>query len=56
MVKYIIFKSRTGSTLPSSRKIQRDILNYREEEKKLAIKRRKLGLHLQKWEYIDMLI
>ena len=56
MVKYIIFKCRTGSTLPSSRKIQRDILNYREEEKKLAIKRGKLGLHLQKWEYIDRVI
>ena len=56
MLKYIIFKSRKGSTLPSLGKIQKDILNYREEEKKLAIKKGKLGLHLQKWEYVDRLV
>ena len=55
MLKYIIFKSRKGPTLPSLRKIQKDILNYREEEKKLAIKKGKLGLHMQKWEYIERL-
>ena len=53
MVKYIIFQLRAGSVMPSVKKIKKLILDYREEEKKLASKRGKLAVHLQKWEHFD---
>ena len=56
MLKYIIFRLRIECTIPPFRKIQSKILEYREEEKILAIKKGKLGLHLQKWVYTDHLI
>ena len=53
ILKYIVFKSRKGGVIPSVRKIQKTILECVEEEKKLAIKRGKLGMHLLKWEYLN---
>ena len=53
MLKYIIYKSRTTGTLPSFNKIQKTLLEYKDEEKKLATTRGKLGLHLLKWEHLN---
>ena len=53
MLKYIIYKSRTTGTLPLFNKIQKTLLEYMDEEKKLATTRGKLGVHLLKWEFIS---
>ena len=50
-LKYIIFKSRSEGKLAPFHVIQNKLREYMEEEKKIAIKRRKLGIHLQKWEF-----
>ena len=50
-LKYIIFKSRSEGKLAPFHIIQNKLREYMEEEKKIAIKRRKLGIHLQKWEF-----
>ena len=53
LVKYIIFISRKEGTLPSVQKVVHMLKNYRDEEYKIAFKKGKLGMHLQKWEQID---
>lgn len=53
LVKYIIFISRKEGTLPSVQKTVHMLKNYRDEEYKMAFKKGKLGMHLQKWEQID---
>ena len=53
LVKYIIFISRKEGTLPSVQKTVHMLKNYRDEEYKIAFKKGKLGMHLQKWEQID---
>ena len=53
MLKYIIYKARLKGTLPSPNMIRTALLKYMDEEKKLASKRGKLGVHLLKWEYFN---
>ena len=50
IMKFVIYKARTEGAVPSIEKIHRIILDYREEEKKIATEMGKLGSHLQKWE------
>ena len=52
-MKYVIYKSRQKGSLPTLVKIEKSVLEFIEEEKKLAIKMGKLGMHLLKWEYIN---
>ena len=52
-MKYVISKSRQKGSLPTVVKIEKSVLEFIEEEKKLAIKMGKLGMHLLKWEYIN---
>ena len=54
IVKYLLFKSRSEGVIPSLAKIKKAILECRKEEKKLAVKRGKLGVHLLKWEEINI--
>ena len=51
MLKYIIYKSRLDGTLPPLNMIRKTLLQYMEEENKLASKRGRLSTHLLKWEY-----
>ena len=53
LIKYIIFKSRTGNKLPTGEKMQKIIVELINEEKILATKAGKLHVHLQKWEYFE---
>ena len=51
MVKYVIFMSRPGRGLIQTlEKMRKTIFNYKNEEKKKAIRIGKLGLHFLKWE------
>ena len=52
-MKYVIYKSRQKGSLPTLVTIEKSVLEFIEEEKKLAIKMGKLGMHLLKWEYIN---
>ena len=52
MVKYILFVFRKDGILPTVDKIQKLLLDYKDQEKKIAVKMGKLGLHLQKWETV----
>ena len=52
-LKYVIFKSRNDGKLPSAQIVQNKLLEYIETEKRLAIKKGKLGIHLQKWEFAN---
>ena len=54
LLKYTIFKSRSENKLPSRDKIYRIILEFIDEEKKLALKAGRLHLHLRKWEHIQL--
>ena len=54
IIKYIIYRARSEGALPKLDKLLKLILEYRDEEKELAIKRNKLGKHLQKWDSIDL--
>ena len=51
LLKYNIYSFRTKGILPSVRKVYKIILDYEEEEKKIAVNKGKLGVHLQKWEH-----
>ena len=52
ILKYIIFLSRSEEVFPTHEAIFKKILEYRNEEKEIALKRNKLGLHLLKWENV----
>ena len=52
-LKYVIFKSRSEGKLPPFHIIQKKLREYIEAEKRVAIKRGKLGIHLQKWEFAN---
>ena len=52
ILKYIIFRSRSEGVIPSHEVIFKKITEYRNEEKEIALKRNKLGLHLLKWENV----
>lgn len=52
IMKYVIYSSRTKGVLPSINNILRTIENYKDQEKALAIKIGKLGLHLNKWDHL----
>ena len=54
IMKYMIYFSRTKGVLPSMNKILTMISDYKDREEELAIKIRKLGLHLQKWEELNI--
>ena len=54
MVKYILFISRKKGVLPTIDDIYKLILEYKDQEKKTAIKMGKLGRHLQKWETVKL--
>ena len=51
-LKYIVYHARKKCAVPTMVKIEKLVLEYIEEEKKLAIKRGKLGMHLLKWEHV----
>ena len=50
-LKYIVFQARKKCAVPTMVQIDKLVFEYMEEEKKLAIKRGELGMHLLKWEY-----
>ena len=52
ILKYIIFRSRSEGAIPTPEEIYKKIMGYRDEEKEIASKRNKLGLHLLKWENV----
>jgi len=52
ILKYIIFRYRSEGTIPPPQDIYKQIMVFRDEEKEMASKRNKLGLHLLKWENI----
>ena len=54
MVKYILFVLRKEGVLPNIDKIQKLLLDYKDQEKGIATKIGKLGLHLQKWETVKL--
>ena len=54
LIKYIIFIFRTQGKLPSIQIILKKILEYEKEERKLAVQKGKLGIHLQKWEQVNL--
>ena len=53
VIKYIIFRSRSEGTLPTHRDIFQRIVEYRNEENAIAMRRHKLEKHLLKWESIE---
>ena len=53
-IKYIIYRSRSEGAVPKLDRLFKIILEYKDEEKELAIKRNKLGKHLQKWESVKL--
>ena len=53
ILKYIIFRSRSEDAILTPEEMYRKIRGFRDEEKEIASKRNKLGLHLLKWENID---
>ena len=52
VVKYIIFISRNQGTLPSVQKSSTYAERLQRRKNKIAFKKEKLGMHLQKWEQI----
>ena len=52
ILKYIIFRSRSEGAIPTPEEIYKKIMGYRDDEKEIASKRNKLGLHLLKWENV----
>ena len=52
-VKYIVYHARKKGVVPTIVNIEKLVLEYIEEEKKVATKRGKLGMHLLKWEHIQ---
>ena len=53
-VKQMILRSRVDEYLPSHIKIKQMIVDYIEEEKRIAKGRGKISLHLAKWEGLGM--
>ena len=51
-LKYIVYHARKKGAVPTIANIKKLVLEYKEEEKKLATKRGKLGMHLLKWEHV----
>jgi len=51
-VKYIVYHAREKGVVPTIVNIKKLVLEYIEEEKKVATKRGKLGMHLLKWEHM----
>ena len=49
-LKYVIFMSRNTGILPSFNAIQKQLLEYMNQENIIATARGKLGVHLMKWE------
>ena len=50
MIKHILYLSRTVGAVPSVVKVQNSLMEYRDEENKIASKGGKIGIHLLKWE------
>ena len=55
ITKFMIYKARTKSIIPSLAQLKKMLIANREEEKNIAIKRNKSGLHLLKWEILNRL-
>ena len=51
-MKYIVYHARKKGVVPTIVNIKKLVLEYIEEEKKVATKRGKLGMHLLKWEHM----
>ena len=54
LLKYIIYASRSKGKLPSTNDILMRIIDFKDREKELAIKRGKVGLHLLKWGELNI--
>ena len=54
IIKYIVYSSRTKGVLPSINDILKIIIDYRDREKELATKTGKIGLHLMKWQELNI--
>ena len=48
IIKHIIYRARSESSVPSMREVHKIVNEFREEEKKIAVKGNRLGLHFQK--------
>ena len=54
IIKLTIYRSRSEGALPNLANMKKILFRYREEEKKIAAIRGKLGIHLQKWESVKV--
>ena len=54
MLKHILYLSRSEGKVPSIDQVHKKLLEYREEEYKIASKCEKIGLHLLKWESVNV--
>lgn len=54
IIKFAIYKSRADKVVPSVDDFKRMLIVYIGEEKEIAIKSGKMGMHLQKWESINI--
>lgn len=54
VIKYIIYSYRSRGVLPSINVILMMIIDYKDREKELAIKSSRIGLHLMKWEELNI--
>ena len=55
IVKFMIYKARSQSIIPSLEEFKKLLITYRKEENDIAIKRNKSGWHLLKWECLNSL-
>ena len=53
LMKYTIFRCKTGKKLPTKERLRKIVVDHINEEKHIATRLGKLHLHLQKWEYLD---
>ena len=53
ITKFMIYKARSQLVTLSLAELKKIFITYREEEKNIAIKRNKTGLHLLKWELLN---
>ena len=54
IIKYIIYSYRSKGVLPSINTILRMIIDYKDREKELASNTGRIGLHLMKWEELNI--
>ena len=54
IIKYIIYSNRSKGVLPSINAILMKLTDYKDRERELAIKTGRIGLHLMKWEELNI--